>query len=94
TGGLIPVASLKPNDFGMFDMHGNAYERVFDIGLKHPDEETDDDPEAGVVSPFRPRVAKGGAYDTYSVRSAGRLLAPPGGRSGNGGFRPVRTFPY
>lgn len=93
-GGLIPVASLKPNDFGLFDMHGNAFERVFDIAVEHPEGEVLDDPEAGTIKDFRPRIAKGGAYDSYSVRSAGRLPAPPGMQSGNGGFRLVRTFPH
>ena len=31
-----PVASLKPNDFGLFDMLGNAYEWCYEAYQSYP----------------------------------------------------------
>jgi formylglycine-generating enzyme required for sulfatase activity len=92
-----PVASLKPNDFGLFDMHGNAFERCYDVYGSYPSaskEAVADAPKADVVWERVSRVVRGGSfnYHALSAPSARRDFDRPGDRYFNDGFRPIRTF--
>jgi formylglycine-generating enzyme required for sulfatase activity len=78
-----PVGVLKPNDFGLFDMHGNAFEWCMDIMVYTP----------GIEE----RMLRGGAFSrrALEVRSAtqGILSMPPGFRDNQFGMRIARTLP-
>jgi formylglycine-generating enzyme required for sulfatase activity len=78
-----PVGSLLPNDWGLFDMHGNLWEWT-------------QDPVSGPLSPVTKdsrRAMRGGAFlgVPESLYSSHRTAAPPGNQTGSVGFRPVRT---
>ena len=89
-----PVASLKPNDFGLFDMHGNAIEWCYDLLTGYP-AFAEDSPSTGAVSGTARRLLRGGSFYTQQsgVRSAQRVLYQPTLRDGAVGFRPARTLP-
>ncbi len=91
-----PVGCLKPNDFGLFDVHGNVYEWCQDhyasYALEQGGRATED---VGDVSPPLnkvTRVLRGGAFlfQPENLRSANRLRDLPGLRF-IFGFRPART---
>ncbi len=83
-----PVAELKPNAFGLYDMHGNVWEWV-------QDGYSDTAPSGidPVVSSGSNRVLRGGGwhYDARNLRSAWRHDGGPANRSRYVGFRLVRT---
>ena len=85
-GRTIPTGSLPPNAFGLYDMHGNVSEWVFDYygpydlkGLSNPA-----GPASGAL-----RVNRGGAYNDFGkhLRSACRSAMNPIERDHNLGFR-------
>ncbi|HKI31191.1 MAG TPA: SUMF1/EgtB/PvdO family nonheme iron enzyme, partial [Gemmataceae bacterium] len=87
-----PVGSLRPNDLGLFDLHGNAwewchnrYEEFADIKDKQLDDKVDNKSS---------RSLRGGAFvsDPLLVRSADRYGYGPANRNVDIGFRPARTF--
>ncbi len=73
-----PVGQLKPNPWGLYDMHGNVCEWVLDAFDKHAYAEL---PEEGAVDPLRtpttlyPRCVRGGGWDhdPDQLRSAARM---------------------
>ena len=88
-----PVGELKPNAWGLYDMHGNVYEWCQDWHGPYGKETVAIDP-TGPVSGRR-RVLRGGWYREVlweGVRSASRANFQPGDRSTNGGFRLARTY--
>jgi formylglycine-generating enzyme required for sulfatase activity len=92
-----PVASLKPNDFGLFDMHGNVREWCYDTYVNYPtasDDVASDSPSTESVHPTGRRVLRGGAFFNRSsnVRSADRSHLRPGNITDTYGFRPARTY--
>jgi serine/threonine protein kinase/formylglycine-generating enzyme required for sulfatase activity len=93
-----PVGSLKPNDFGLFDLHGNVWEWCQDSSQNYPigtrDKAVDDIEDTLVIVPTKPRIMRGGSfpYQASDVRSANRFDAVPTRRLGNVGFRVARTF--
>jgi formylglycine-generating enzyme required for sulfatase activity len=93
-----PVGSLKPNDLGLFDMHGNAWEWCQDVyrpygkgGGRKVVEDTED---ISSINNKGGRVVRSGSffYLASDVRSAGRLNNVPATRRYTSGFRPARTF--
>jgi serine/threonine protein kinase/formylglycine-generating enzyme required for sulfatase activity len=94
-----PVGSLKPNDLGFFDMHGNVYTWCQECYKPYParkGEEVDEDSEDDltVVDKDR-RVVRGGTFmfQASYLRSATRNLNLPRNRLSGFGFRVARTLP-
>jgi formylglycine-generating enzyme required for sulfatase activity len=84
-----PVGRLKPNAWGLYDMHGNVYEWCQNwFGEYPPGPVTDPKgPRAGKY-----RVLRGGSWDGEAgdVRSAYRHRLTPTYRYGHEGFRVAR----
>lgn len=94
---MLPVGRLKPNDFGLFDMLGNAMEWSQDRAelFKRNRPWLDDTPIVGPVREAQSHVFRGGSFmsTAINVRTSCRLAQRPGGRLHNGGFRIARTMP-
>jgi eukaryotic-like serine/threonine-protein kinase len=94
-----PEGSKKPNDLGLFDMHGNVYtwcqETYRDEYPTAKDDEVIEDKE-GIYSmnSQNNRVLRGGSFIRQGsfVRSAFRSNAGPAHRYYLNGFRPARTY--
>ena len=93
-----PVGALKPNDFGLFDMHGNAWEWCQGI-LQGGDEKNEDKiveplPDAVVVGEKKPRVLRGGYFNCgfRNIRSADYSWLPASQRLQYAGFRVARSL--
>lgn len=88
------MADLKPNAFGLYDMHGNVEEWVVDrwslIRPHHADSVAVDPAGPGTSSQ---RVLRGGSAETQAdyLRSASRSTIDEAGRSSSIGFRLVRV---
>jgi formylglycine-generating enzyme required for sulfatase activity len=97
--GMLPVGSrLKPNDWGLFDLYGNAMEwchdraRYFPLGRAGKAAE-DKGYKEDILGRFR-RVLRGGSFLDLAVdvRSAYRFWGVPTYYFYSVGFRPARTF--
>ncbi|MEO1996094.1 MAG: formylglycine-generating enzyme family protein, partial [Planctomycetaceae bacterium] len=93
-----PVGRLKPNDFGLFDMHGNANEWCHDIPVTNREEATASAAKtraSEIVSNADNRILRGGSFrDIESFqRSANRDDNGPDARNGSNGLRVARTYP-
>jgi formylglycine-generating enzyme required for sulfatase activity len=96
-----PVGSLKPNDLGLFDMHGNvlqwcqnAHHQPYpkgDSSKVHDDKDDDID----IITDNFGRVLRGGSFDyrASDVRSANRVNDVPTYSGSGVGFRVARTLP-
>jgi formylglycine-generating enzyme required for sulfatase activity len=90
-GMMWPVGSLRPNDLGFFDLHGNAYEWCFG----HVEElRNKRDPISTKVDSKRYHPWRGGSFSTSAqmTRSSEVLHNFPGFKVFGGGFRVARTF--
>ncbi len=92
------VGSLEPNDFGLFDMLGNAEEWCFDRFVLYPDKTDtvfDDRPMVKPADPTDRRILRGGSFNDQplNLRSAKRSICPAGDMGHSIGFRPARTLP-
>jgi formylglycine-generating enzyme required for sulfatase activity len=97
--GSHPVGTLRPNDLGLFDMHGNAWEWAQDsLKRLQPPEgggPIEDKEDSEDVTDAVERVLRGGSFDDPIVymRSVHSRGGEPTKRSHFVGFRPARTLP-
>jgi len=90
-GRTAPVGSFQANAFGLFDMHGNAWEWTADCWkASHAGAPTDGAPASG--GECGKRVLKGGAWNTgaWRLRSAHRIGKAVTAREFDNGFRVAR----
>lgn len=91
-----PVGKLKPNDWGLFDMHGNVCEWCQNeySSWQGGGETIEENEDPLTVMKDRSRVLRGGAFDNNATnaRSGYRSKNGPASRSSNSGFRTARTF--
>jgi formylglycine-generating enzyme required for sulfatase activity len=88
-----PVGLTKPNDLGLFDMHGNVWTWCHDRYEQYCDQEEDiEDPTK--VGRGESRVLRGGSFNNNArnVRAAYRNNDQPDNRNNNNGFRPASTL--
>jgi formylglycine-generating enzyme required for sulfatase activity len=94
----VPGGRMKPNDFGLFDMLGNALEWCQDpmfLYSPHPaGEASEDNANRADIDDRLSRVLRGGSFSSQAmnVRSAVRDSFVPTFRYIYLGFRPARTF--
>jgi formylglycine-generating enzyme required for sulfatase activity len=91
-----PVGQKKPNDFGLFDMHGAVWVWCQDPYRAYPKTGADpgvEDTEVGDDKDAEMRVLRGASFEAnlLYVRSACRLSARPL-TLGNAGLRLARTY--
>jgi formylglycine-generating enzyme required for sulfatase activity len=88
------VGSLKPNDLGMFDMLGNAWEWCHDARASYPSGPAEDREQPGPVTAAQERVLRGGGFFSAApdLRSAHRIGVHPQVPSSLAGFRVARTW--
>ncbi len=88
----VEVRSLDPNPWGLYEVHGNVWEWVWDWDVSYNGRAVDP------IGPLEPRgvsnrVIRGGSWRHYArdCRAARRKGNAPGDRWGSVGFRLVRT---
>jgi formylglycine-generating enzyme required for sulfatase activity len=98
-GSVRPVGRLKPNDFGLFDMHGNIWCWCQEADNNFPrgkaGQAVDDKERELTIDPKQPRVLRGNCHtdSPYNVGSGSRYGAPPDNTQTNlVGFRLARTI--
>jgi formylglycine-generating enzyme required for sulfatase activity len=91
-----PVGQKRPNDLGLFDMHGNLFTWLQDVSDAYPDETLNIDKEdLSPIEDDQSRVLRGGSFDDRPVyvRSAFRHYLRPESRNLNFvGLRVARTY--
>jgi formylglycine-generating enzyme required for sulfatase activity len=88
-----PTGEKKPNAFGLYDMHGNVWEWVADLG--HPSYEgAPSDGSAWTEGVTADRMMRGGdfMFDPSLLRSAQRYMLPANFRNYSVGFRVARDL--
>lgn len=82
----LPVASRKPNPWGLYDMHGNVEEFVADYSGERT---TGDAVDPKGPSTGEARISKGGGWTAHwkGCRSAGKISYPEWYRFHTNGFR-------
>jgi formylglycine-generating enzyme required for sulfatase activity/serine/threonine protein kinase len=95
-----PAGQLRPNDLGLFDVLGNAWEWCQDRLLKYPSSSgnrvvLDREDRLLLVKDQDARIVRGGTFyfPAQHLRSADRDGNQPSGSFYLGGLRVVRTYP-
>jgi formylglycine-generating enzyme required for sulfatase activity len=94
-----PVGQKRPNDLGLFDMHGNVWTWTSNQFFYHPRTGTDvaseDVEDTSPISDSKSRVLRGAAFVIHDavVRAVVRYGYRPDIRGGTFGVRPARTLP-
>jgi hypothetical protein len=92
-----PVGNLKPNDLGMFDMHGNAWEWCHDTHANYTPAQggkaAEDIVDTGPLLDTTVRALRDGGFYALArhMRCANRNWNHPGNRNYANGFRIART---
>lgn len=94
----IPVGTMRPNDFGLFDMLGNIFEWNHDFALRYRFQQSGKSSELiqpGPVDLKATRLLRGGSFDDQAlfVRSSDRHNFGPTVDDYGCGFRASRTYP-
>ncbi len=95
-----PVGLLKPNDFGLFDVHGNLWtwcqEKFGPYRIENDGEFDDDQEDHLIVDRTVNRLFRGGSFGDRPalVRSAFRNFNLPTNRNLSIGFRLARTLSH
>lgn len=86
----VEVNSFSPNNWGLYNMHGNVAEWCFDYYGEY-DLENTDNPSGPTTANLR--VNRGGGWNDYAkhLRSSYRASTTPDQRMNNIGFRVVRN---
>jgi serine/threonine protein kinase/formylglycine-generating enzyme required for sulfatase activity/energy-coupling factor transporter ATP-binding protein EcfA2 len=92
-----PVGFLKPNDFGLFDMHGNVFTWCQERYRNYPSnqgKQLEDKEDILSIDNQYSRVLRGGSFAIHAsdVRSSDRSSNGPANRYAGDSFRPARTF--
>jgi formylglycine-generating enzyme required for sulfatase activity len=94
-----PVGSKKPNDLGLFDMHGNVWNWCQesyhgDYAVSRAGEANEDKEDDLIIVSSQERLLRGGAFSepAMRLRSAVRYTITPTVRNVYVGFRPARTY--
>jgi formylglycine-generating enzyme required for sulfatase activity len=89
----VEVGSYSPNAFGLYDMHGNAWEWVQDCWNSNYNGAPVDG-SAWAVGECDKRIPRGGSWQLNAklLRSAQRAWLLPNFRSSNNGFRVAKSL--
>jgi formylglycine-generating enzyme required for sulfatase activity len=89
-----PVGSFAPNQFGLYDIHGNVWEWVEDCWHPNYEGAPNDGSAWTAQGDCNYRVVRGGSWTGYSVglRSALRFWSSPDDHGNDLGFRVARTL--
>lgn len=91
-----PVGTLKPNDLGFFDMHGNTWvwcQETTHLNHQGPGIQVDNEDSLLVSVGVSRRIRSGSFFSKTSfVRSAVRSAQLPSNRNDHTGFRVARTL--
>ncbi len=92
--GTAEVGSYRPNDFGLYDMHGNVWEWVADCwNVSYAGAPSDG--SAWISGDCGSRILRGGSWFSvvpWSLRSANRRINNTSARFFSFGFRVARTL--
>lgn len=88
--GTQPVGRKRPNDWGLYDMQGNAWEYVSDkFEAPYTKQASQSDPQGPETGASAGRVVRGGAWNSNYVRVTVRTVAGAGFSDATTGFRIV-----